>query len=75
MLDTFFTQKLCDRCKGDLRNGRIMSMINKDCICFECSIKETQSERYEEAVAAEQGEICSGNWNYDGIGFEEESRK
>lgn len=41
-------------------------------ICLECSIKETQSEIYEEAVAAERGEICRGNWNYDGIGFEEE---
>jgi len=49
-----------------------MSMINKDCICLECSIKETHSERYEEAVAAERGEISRGNWNYDGIGFEEE---
>ena len=66
-MDRFFTQKYCDRCKKDLKGGRIMSMINEDCLCMECSDKEKQDKDYTAAVAAEHEEIKRGNYNYKGI--------
>ncbi|AHM57254.1 hypothetical protein EAL2_c19730 [Peptoclostridium acidaminophilum DSM 3953] len=65
--DTFFTQKFCDRCKGSLESGRIMSMLNTDCICMECKEKEMLGSDYDEARRAEHEEIKKGNYNFKGI--------
>jgi len=67
MKDRFFTQKRCDRCHKELKDGRIMSMFNTDCICMECWQKEMKDEDYKEAVEAENAEIRKGNFNYEGI--------
>lgn len=66
-MDTFFTQKLCDRCKKDLKNGRIMSMFNTDCICLDCSDKEKKDKDYKKAQEADIEEIKKGNFNFKGI--------
>jgi hypothetical protein len=67
MKDRFFTQKRCDRCHKELKDGRIMSMFNSDCICMECWQKEMKDEDYKKAVEAENAEIRKGNFNYEGI--------
>lgn len=66
-MDKFFTQQYCSRCGKDLKNGRIMSMFNEDCICIECSDKEKADEDYELARNAEIDEIKKGNYNFTGI--------
>lgn len=66
-MDKFFIKKHCDRCGKDLKNGRIMSMFNEDCICIECSDKEKIDKDYELARSAELGEIKKGNYNFKGI--------
>ena len=65
--DTFFTQHKCDRCGKDLKNGRIMSRLNTDCICIECSEKEKSEKDYKRAVERELEEIKKGNYNFKGI--------
>ena len=67
-MDKFFTQKYCDRCGKYLKNGRIMSMFNEDCICMECKEKETKDKNYEKARDKEMEEVRKGNLNYKGIG-------
>ncbi len=67
MRDKFFTQDYCDRCGGSLKDGRIMSMYNTDCICTKCKEEERKRSDYEEAVKAEHEEIKKGNYNYKGI--------
>jgi len=66
-MDKFFTQKFCDRCGGSLEKGRIMSMLNTDCICLDCKEKEVARSDYNEAREAENQEIKKGNFNYKGI--------
>lgn len=66
-MDGFFTQKYCSRCGKDLKNGRIMSMFNEDCICIECSDKEKEDKDYGLARSSELNEIKKGNYNYKGI--------
>lgn len=66
-MDKFFSQSSCDRCGGSLEQGRIMSMLNTDCICLACKEKEKARSDYEEAVKAEHEEIKKGNYNYKGI--------
>ena len=66
-MDRFFTQKTCDRCGGSLANGRIMSMLNTDCLCLDCKEKETARPDYGEAVEAERQAIKRGNFNFKGI--------
>ena len=39
-MDTFFSQKICDRCPKPL-DVRTMSWFNSDVICMDCSDKET----------------------------------
>lgn len=68
-MDTFFTQKYCDRCRGSLEEGRIMSMYNNDCICMACKREEQQREDYEKANLADINAIKSGNYNFQGIGY------
>ena len=67
MRDRFFSQTRCDRCHKELKDGRIMSMFNTDCICKECWHKEMKDEDYKKAVEAENAEIRKGNFNYEGI--------
>ena len=66
-MDRFFTQKTCDRCGGSLAGGRIMSMINTDCLCLACKEQEKLRGDYQAAVEAEHAEVKKGNWNYKGI--------
>ena len=66
-MDWFFTQNTCDRCGGSLSGGRIMSMLNTDCLCLVCKEKETTQEDYGEAVEAERQAIKRGNFNFKGI--------
>lgn len=68
-MDTFFTQKYCDRCHGDLSDGRTMSMFNEDCICMKCKRKERERSDYKKAVQADHEQIKQGNYNFKGIGF------
>jgi len=67
IMDKFFTKKCCDRCGGSLKGGRIMSMLNTDCICMKCKDKEKADKDYEEAVRAEKEELLKGNYNFKGI--------
>ena len=66
-MDWFFTQNTCDRCGGSLSGGRIMSMLNTDCLCLACKEKETTRLDYGEAVEAERQAIRRGNFNFKGI--------
>ncbi|MBT3273401.1 MAG: gamma-glutamylcyclotransferase [Spirochaetales bacterium] len=66
-MDRFFSQKNCDRCGRDLKQGRIMSMFNEDCICLECSDKEKTDKDYKKAVDADNEQIKQGNYNFKGI--------
>ena len=56
-MDNFFTQKNCDRCGKSLKDGRIQSMFNSECICSE----------YKKAQDADIAEIRKGNYNFKGI--------
>ncbi len=67
MSDKFFTQKLCDRCHRPLTGGRIMSMLNEQCICMDCSKAEKADPEYQEAVKADHEQIKKGNYNFKGI--------
>lgn len=66
-MDKFYTQKTCDRCGGSLKGGRIMSMLNTDCLCLACKKKEKEHPHYKEAVKAELEEVKKGNYNYEGL--------
>ena len=66
-MDRFFAQTTCDRCGGSLSGGRIMSMLNTDCLCLVCKEKETTQEGYGEAVEAERQAIKRGDFNFKGI--------
>lgn len=66
-MDKFFTRENCDRCGKSLKEGRIMSMFNTQCICMECKKKETQRDDYKDAADKEREEIKKGNYNYKGI--------
>lgn len=45
-MDNFFTQKNCDRCGKSLKDGRIQSMFNSECICMDCKKKECTDSEY-----------------------------
>jgi hypothetical protein len=66
-MDKFFTQENCDRCGESLKDGRIMSMYNTQCICMECKKKEILRGDYKDASDAEEEEFKKGNYNYKGI--------
>lgn len=68
-MDRFFTQTTCDRCGGSLKNGRIMSMYNTDCICMECKKKERERSDYKKASDTEREMLMKGVRNYKGIGW------
>ena len=68
-MDTFFTQKTCDRCGGSLEGGRTMSMYNTDCICMKCKHEERKREDYRKACDAEHEAVKNGDRNFGGIGW------
>lgn len=68
-MDTFFTQKTCDRCHGPLTGGRTMSMFNTDCICMKCAKEERSRSDYGKARGAEMDAVRNGDRNFAGIGF------
>ena len=60
-MDKFFFQDNCDRCGGSLREGRIMSMYNEDCICIKCKEIERLRPDYKDAVQKDLKEYISRN--------------
>lgn len=70
--DKFFTQDSCDRCNGSLKDGRIMSMYNTQCICLICKDKETKRPDYAKAVKTDREKIKQGDYNFRGIGYSED---
>lgn len=71
-MDDFFKKERCDRCGGSLKNGRIMSIFNEDCICMKCKKEERKHADYLAACAAERAELKKGNRNFAGIGYRKE---
>lgn len=47
-----------------------MSMFNEDVICMVCKEAETKHPNYEKACKADLEEIKKGNYNFEGIGYE-----
>ena len=68
-MDTFFTQKTCDRCGASLDGGRTMSMFNTDTICMACADAEQKRHDYEAAREAERAACAAGERNFKGIGL------
>lgn len=68
-MDKFFTQTTCDRCGGSLKDGRVMSMFNEDCICMSCKSAERKRADYKDAVDSEHAAVQRGDYNFPGIGF------
>lgn len=52
-----------------MKDGRIMSMYNEDCICMECKRKEQQRADYHKAVEADHEHIKAGDYSFKGIGL------
>ena len=74
MADKFYTQQCCDRCGRTLKDGRIMSMFDTDCICMRCAAKERKLPEYKLAQYADREQIKRGNYNFEGIGYPVEKR-
>lgn len=70
-MDGFLTQKKCDRCGADLKDGRTMSMFNEDCICKDCKNREMDDKDYKKAQDKEIEQVRKGDLNYKGIRNEE----
>ena len=68
-MDTFFTQKTCDRCGASLDGGRTMSMFNTDTICMACADAEQKRHDYEAARESERAACAAGDRNFKGIGL------
>jgi hypothetical protein len=60
----------CDRCQKET-DVHIMSMFNTNDICVECKEKEEKDPRYKLAHQADIDAIKSGNYNFEGIGYEQ----
>lgn len=45
MADEFFTKTKCDRCGGNLNNGRTMSRFNTACLCMRCAEADLSETR------------------------------
>lgn len=73
MRDEFFSKTVCDRCHGSLKDGRMQSMYNQDCLCMNCIEKERQRPDYKAARDADIEQIKQGNYNFEGIGLDNES--
>lgn len=68
MMDDFFRKTRCDRCRGQLVDGRTMSRFNEDTICMECAEAECRHPDYRRAAAAERAAFRRGDRNFRGIG-------
>lgn len=68
-MNIFFSQTTCDKCGGSLKDGRIMSMYNTDCICLKCKNKERNRTDYNVATKADHNAIKNGDYNFPGIGL------
>lgn len=68
-MDDFLKKEKCDRCGCSLRDGRIMSMYNDECICQKCKKEEEILPNYKEAEEAEREAEKNGNFNFKGIGL------
>lgn len=69
MNNDFFEKTICDRCGGSLKDGRMMSMFNTDCLCMNCIDNERKLPEYKVACEADHAEIHRGNYNFKGIGY------
>lgn len=58
----------CERCGNDSKQ-HTMSMFNTQTICMECKVKERKHPKYEEACTRELEEVKKGNYNFEGIGW------
>lgn len=58
----------CHRCRKET-SVTIMSMFSTQIICMDCSDKERQSVRFQEAREADERAIRAGNYNFKGIGY------
>ena len=72
--DPFLTATQCQRCGGSLKDGRTISMYNKQIICKACKDQEILEPDYAEAVAADHREILKGNREFEGIGWKHERK-
>ena len=68
-MDTFYSQKNCDRCGAVLGDSRTMSRFTKECICRKCAAEERNRPDYDKAVQADLAEVKKGNREFDGIGL------
>ena len=59
---------ICDRCRKDTDNT-IVSMFNRQRVCFECMRKERLHPEYLRARRAFLNSILNGDINFDGIGL------
>ena len=66
-------QENCDRCGQPTNRVTIMSMYNEQIICLSCKDKERQRSDYDKAVQADIAEIKRGNYNFEGIGLDEDA--
>lgn len=58
MDDKFFSQENCSRC-GQKLSARIMSWFNDDCICMDCSKKESDLKK----------KLPNGGRDHEGCGY------
>lgn len=63
----------CERCHKPTNGTTIMSMFNEQIICMECKDKERQRVDYNDAVEADVAEIKKGNYNFKGIGLDDDA--
>ena len=53
--------------RKSLKDGRIQSMFNSECICMDCKKKECADSEYKKAQDADIEEIRKGNYNFKGM--------
>ena len=61
-VDTFFSQKECDRCGWIIDGSRIMSWFTKDCLCDTCS-------KLEDKIKRNMRESGKNPDHYEGCGY------
>lgn len=61
----------CDRCEAETQ-ATIMSYFNTDTLCLPCKADEKELPTYSAAVEAEHHAVRQGNYNFQGIGLNEE---
>jgi len=57
------------QCCGVKTSMYSMSWFDERLICTDCSERETEHPRYDEAKEAELNAVRSGNFNFKGIGY------